>query len=290
MDENKNIIDVTGIGQIGCSLIERISELCGWIYNKNPKVIAKNSLIEDVKKSNLPSDEKYMILSNINRITKEYYNQKNILSIAVEHLNDSSRPDDVDISWLNQFMDKARLVTTEQAQIIWGKLLAEECNNPNTVPKSLLFILEQMDGEDAKAFTEVCSCSVCISCKEDESYNPIIHDFSAGHYYKTHLSFDSLLRLENLGLIKQDMGMFKAGFATGMNSVPIVASYSNKQFAFPESCTSIPVDRVIFTRSGGVLCKIIDAPIIEGFFESQCVPYWEEWIKNNERDSKRERE
>ena len=32
MDENNNIIDVTGIGQIGCSLIERISELCGWLY------------------------------------------------------------------------------------------------------------------------------------------------------------------------------------------------------------------------------------------------------------------
>jgi len=32
MDENNNIIDVTGIRQIGCSLIERISELCGWLY------------------------------------------------------------------------------------------------------------------------------------------------------------------------------------------------------------------------------------------------------------------
>lgn len=57
-------------------------------------------------------------------------------------------------------------------------------------------------------------------------------------------SFDSLLRLENLGLIKQDMGMFKAGFATGMNSVPIAASYSNKLFSFPVLLTTI-----LFSRS-----------------------------------------
>ena len=283
MDENSNIIDVSGLGQIGCSLLERISKLCGWLYNNNPKTIAKNTIIEDVRKSNLPIDEKCILISNVNRITKEYYNQKNILSIAVEHLKESSQPSAVDDSWLFQFMDKARLVSIEQAQIIWGKLLAEECNNPNSVPKSLLFILEQMDGEDAKAFTEVCSCSVRISCKGDVSYSPIIHDFGEGNYYKTNLEFGNLLRLESLGLIKQELGPFKTGFATGLSGVPIIASYSNQQFSFPDSCTSVPVDRVIFTHSGSVLCKIIDAPIIEGFFESQCVPYWERWIKDSEK-------
>lgn len=286
MNENNNLNDVSGIGQIGCSLIERISELCGWLYNNNPKVMARNSFIEDVKKSNLPIDEKTILISNANRITKEYYNQKTILSVAVEHLKESSRPADVDITWISQFMDKARLVSTEQAQVIWGKLLAEECNNPNTVPKSLLFILEQMDGEDARAFTEVCSCSVCFSCKDDESYDPIIHDFGGGKYYKTNLKFGNLLRLENLGLIKQELGPLKTGFATELNNVPIVASYSDKQFSFPDSCTSVPVGRVIFTHSGSVLCRIIDAPVIEGFFEAQCIPYWEEWIKDEEKNNK----
>ena len=44
MDENRIIIDATGIGQIGCSLIERISELCGWMYINKPNVVAKNSI------------------------------------------------------------------------------------------------------------------------------------------------------------------------------------------------------------------------------------------------------
>ena len=75
----------------------------------------------------------------------------------------------------------------------------------------------------------MCSCSVCFSCKDDESYDSIIHDFGGGKYYKTNLKFGNLLRLENLGLIKQELGPLKTGFATELNNVPIVASYSDKE-------------------------------------------------------------
>lgn len=275
MKEEKTIVDISGLGQVGSTLIERISVLCGSLYHNNPKTIARSTLIEHIKNSDLSIDEKYVLISNIGKVTKEYNNQNKMLSIAVDHLKESSRPDEVDESWIVQFMDKARLISIEQTQIIWGKILAQECNNPNSVPKSLLFSLEQMDKEDANSFMDVCSCTVILSSSDDESACPIIRDFNEGNYWKTNLTFERILRLEALGLIKQDLGAFNTGFQVVLNSGSVVARYAKESFDFPAEQKNIPVDRVIYTRSGQALYQVIDAPTFEGFLESQCVPYWQ---------------
>lgn len=274
MDNNKTIVDVSGLGEVGCKLLDRIFDLCGWIYNNHPKVAAKKTLIEDISNSELPINEKVFLISHANKITKEYSNQKNIIDIALTHLEESAQPDSVDETWIDIFMDKARLVSTEQAQIIWGKLLAEEINNPNSIPKSLIFFLEQMDREDANSFIEICSCTVKLFNSDDEAFCPIIQNFSGIHYWNTKITFDKILRLEELGLLKQEFGILNPGFQTNFKNGSIIASYYNNSYSFPENYTAIPVGYVIFSQSGRELYKIVDAPSLDGFLESQCIPYW----------------
>lgn len=275
MDENNTIVDVSGLGEIGCKLLDRIFALCGWAYSNNPKVAAKKYLIEEINKSELPVNEKVYLVSHANKIYREYSNQKNIMDIALSHLEKSAQPEAVDDSWIDIFMDKSRLVSTEQAQIIWGKLLAEEINKPNTIPKSLLFSLEQMDRNDANSFIEICSCTVKLSNSDDEAFNPLILNFD-NNYWRTGLTFDKILRLEELGLVKQNFGLFRPIFHTNFSSGSIIASYFDSHYSFPNLDTSIPVGYVIFSKSGRELYRIVDAPKLDGFLESQCIPFWRE--------------
>lgn len=276
MDENNTIVDVSGLGEIGCKFLDKISDLCGWIYTNSPKVEAKKSLIDSIKESNLPVNEKVYLISNANKICKEYCNQKNIMDIALSHLEKSAQPEAVDESWIDTFMDKSRLVSTEQAQIIWGKLLAEEINNPNTIPKSLLYSLEQMERDDANSFIDLCSCTVKLSNADDVGFYPIIQNFSEAKYWKSNVTFGKILRLEELGLIKQDFGILNPGFQAVFKNGSVIASYFDSSYCFPAERTEIPVGNVVLTHSGSELFKIIDAPCLDGFMESQCVPFWKE--------------
>lgn len=90
---------------------------------------------------------KAALISNARKIVKEYCNQKNIVSIAIQSVKSNAKPENIDDDWLAQFMDKARLVSAEEFQLIWGKILANECNHPGCVPRALLEILPE-DGQE----------------------------------------------------------------------------------------------------------------------------------------------
>jgi hypothetical protein len=154
MDENKlSLIDTTGLGQIGVALLNKVSDAAGWIVNHDtPRRLANKVFVNDIQNSDLSAFDKHVLLCNMNKLTKEYSNQQNVIKIALESLKSHAQPNKVNDMWISQFMDKARFVSSEQFQLIWGKILAEECNNPDSIPKSLLFTLEQMDKQDAESF------------------------------------------------------------------------------------------------------------------------------------------
>ena len=83
-------------------------------------------------------------------------------------------------------MDQARLISDEVFQSIWGKILAEECNDNNSIPKKLLYTLAQMDREDAETFTTLCSLAV----KVDDEYEPVIWCHRLDEYKKWGITFD----------------------------------------------------------------------------------------------------
>lgn len=270
------ISDFTGLGKAACELIEKISKACGWIYQNNLKVMAETAFIEEIKKSNLPINEKCVLICNASKLVKSFSNQNNIVKIAVEHLNSNSKPDRIDELWLNQFMEKSKLVSTYEVQLIWGKLLAEECNKPNSVPKSLLFVLEQMDSEDAEMFLDVCSCTVHFKSPDDEDFSPVIFDFSNHYYANTKISFESLFRLEELGLIKTNIGGNEE-FQLMFNKGPVKAEYNNETYVFPAREKAIAIGNILFTKSGKALYNAANPSVINEYFKVVCIPFWRKY-------------
>ena len=129
-----SIVDLGSLSNPVNTLIEKVSNGIGWIANrKTYKKLALDSFISDIEKSNLDPVEKAVLISYAPKVLKEAKNQESILDIAIEHLKSDAHPEKIDDDWLSQFMDKARLVSNEEFQIIWGRILADECNEVGSV-------------------------------------------------------------------------------------------------------------------------------------------------------------
>ena len=277
-DDKYSLIGFDAIGDAAKLLIEKLSNALGWIASrKSLKHIALDSYIEEIKKSEFDPLTKAALIYKSRKTLSEYCNQNSIIQHAIENMRETAEPEKLDNDWINQFMDKARLVSDDEFQLIWGRILAEECDSPGIVPRTLLHILERMDKEDAEHFTKLCSFSVYVIEKGMLSYVPIILNEYLSDYYSKHgINYDILSDLQALGLIEIRLGITE--YHQNYAATPIEVNYFDEKYAFSENVKELPVGGVIFTKSGQALCRVIESAKQEGFFEQYCVPYWEKRI------------
>lgn len=270
-----NLINFDGLGDFATNLTNRLSDGIGWLANKEtPKKIALDTFIDDIKKSEIDSLTKCVLISNAKKIIKEYSNQNEIIEQALESMNGRSHPEQIENDWLNKFMDEARLISDREFQLIWGKILAEECTNPNSIPKSLLHILPQMDKRDAVSFTKVCSVSVFVN--EDDTkreYSPVIFNNKINEYYSMlDITYDDLVDLKALGLIEMNFSFEESAYGVSYKINPVVINYFNESIQLPEGMNGVNTGNVIFTKAGKALCSAISTSKQDGFWENYCLP------------------
>ena len=259
-------------------LINKAFDFLGWVFTHDtPKRIAVKDYIAEIEKSDFSPLHKAALISRAKKDIKEYANQLKIVNGSVVYLIPSAKPENLEDDWLAQFFDKTRLVSDEEFQEIWARLLAEECNNPGSIPKSLLFILEKMDRREAEDFMRLCSMTVSAF---DESA-PLILNPGSSTLAEYVLSFDSLIQLESIGLIKMDSGI-ASGFALtrdDCNSEKQSVRYFGKSFELPDEMKSFPIGHVLYTKDGYALWKVVAATEIQGFWETTVVSLIENNIK-----------
>lgn len=272
----KSLISFDGFADVANNLIDKISNAVGWVVTHDTaKKIAIDTYIKDIQNSNFDPITKAALISQANKTIREYNNQHNIISKALNMIGPSARPDDLDLDWISQFMDKTRLVSDSDFQIIWAKILAEECNSPGTVPKALLHILEQMDKHSADSFMKIASVSINFTDEGKVEYTPIVPRNRFNSYFKTiGINLNELIDLQSLGLINIADGLTAYSLTCATS---VVARYHEQKYELPNE---FPVGDVLYTRIGQVLCGAVFAEKIEGFFDDICIPYWKETIES----------
>ena len=273
----KSLISFDGAADVMNNLIDKLSGVVGWIAtHETPERIAVETYIEDIKKSNLDPATKAALISSAHKIIKEYRNQKDVIKIALQAASPLAKPEEIDDDWLAQFMDKVRLVSNEKFQILWGHILAEECNEPGSIPKSLLHIMEQMDKEMAESFMNVAAVSVWYEHNGEKIYSPIITGATLEDYYKDKgIQYGDLVELQSVGLLKMSFGFSDSSFVQRPEFSPIVVHYHDQKYTIPDNSTEFEVGNVVFTGSGGALCRAVFPEKIDGFFEERCISFWE---------------
>ena len=273
----QNLISFDGLADVTNNLINKLSSAVGWIATHDtPNRVAIETYINDIQNSNFDPLTKATLISNARKTIKEHRNNSEIVKIALQALSPSANPNSVDDDWLAQFMDKARLVSDQQFQILWGNILAEECNMPGSIPKSLLHIMEQIDRDMAEAFVKIASVSVWYEYNGERIYVPILIGETLDEYYKNlGIRYGDLVELQSVGLIEQNFGMAESSFAQIPNFSPIIVHYYNHEYTIPNNEQEFSTGNVVFTGAGQALCSAITVEEVEGFFEERCIPFWE---------------
>lgn len=301
MPEDKPIIkvDIAPLADVANHLLDKVENACCWFSSstkskRQDRDTADQLFIERIKgNANLSPLEQAALICNSRKIIKEYTNQNDILQLAIKQLDETAKPDDVDEDWLSHFFDQARFVSKTDVQVIWAKLLSNECEHPGSIPKSLIRRLSDLSTQDAKAFESLCDFVVNVStevnlCFTDphgetqtivadgpEDVYPIIDLSCSSEYFVKHgLTFYMLKELESQGLIS-----FDSFSGVSLTFSTAIFSYHGKKVRVisnsndPNRKGKIHIGGVLLTQDGKGLFQAIQHTEQPDFMEV-CKAMW----------------
>ena len=134
-------------------------------------------------------------------IEEEGHRQNNIEGItarALPRLTEDADAGLVEDDWVVNFFDKSRIVSDEQMQDLWARVLSGEANAPGSFSKRTVHALAGLDRSDAQLFTDLAG----FLWHSDGRPIPLVFDVEATIYTSRRINFASLSHLEDVGLVK----------------------------------------------------------------------------------------
>jgi hypothetical protein len=210
------------------------------------------------------SDMQRRALSRV--LVEQERDQRNIESIvqkAIPDLRDDAKPETLEDDWMARFFDQSRLVSDEEMQSLWSRILAGEANRPGTFSKRTLSLVSNLDKRDAELFTSVCRFGWVVNGR----LCPLIYDSNDSIYVSEGLSFGALTHLDDIGLISFSP---LSGYSFKSANSKALASYGGRSFRLElveRDKKSFAAGKVLLTQDGSKLASICNAPVVEGMVE-----------------------
>lgn len=232
--------------------------------------------VEDIEKSDLPTETKVFMILNTRKTFKKMKNQKAIAEIAMENAKqgtDFSEDSGVSEEWLDRFMDSAGFVSSEEIQWIWGKILANEFEKPGSTPPNMIRILSEITPDLAAAFRFICSMSIGIMpLNENREIQGEVQDLLVPYdknedkFRENGVGFNVLNELETLGVIRFEP---IAGYISkGFTSDKILICVGDKLDVIDEyKKGELPVGNVMLTSVGEALKAITESVEVKDYHE-----------------------
>lgn len=263
------------LSKVAIAALDKLEKATGWLVTPKGKKKDFEDAIEGYNKdidkdSNLPPLMKAAFKAEARETLKKYCNLNDISNIAIQQMSDEAEPANVDEDWLNYFKEHAQNISREDAKILWGKLLAEECEESGRIPKTLIHILSLMSSKEAKLFEtlcgfmpyrlgengEICDDSLIIGSVKD---NDILFD--------NELNFENLQDLEALGLLHYNVIDIRRILEGEISNAKMGYRYFDSIIEIENLQPEFPEGNVLLTESGKALSSLIERKRIKGFEE-----------------------
>ena len=237
---------------------------------------AIEAYVKDIEDSNMPAESKMMAIANTRKTYKELKNQLAIADIAMKNAKegtDFSKNSQVDDEWLARFMDSAKFVSDEKVQLVWGKLLASEFEDPNSTPPSLFRILAEITPPYAQIFANLC----CLTTTFEYTYKDgsiqkeaFVLFPSSDTYYtaKLRIYYETLIELQTLGLLQYAAaGDFFTHYDTNNKPKTKLIYGMHSAIIINHTDDRLPIGKVLLTKAGLSLSKFVEHTDIQEYFD-----------------------
>lgn len=253
-------------------LIEKISDAIGGYFKpfqirRVAKAEAEAEIIRTEAQIECEQLQRRALARFIAEEAKKQDNIETITKKAIPLLSDSSTPQNMENDWITNFFDKCRIVSDDEMQLLWSKVLAGEANSPGTFSKRTVNSLASLDKTDAQSFTSICGFTCQIG-----NLVPLVFDYKASIYVNEGLNFGTLSHLDDIGLISFE----SIGFTRQRLPDAVVITYSAVpiliKFKKPDN-NELDIGSAIFTKTGHELATICGAKPIHGFLD-YVIEHW----------------
>jgi hypothetical protein len=276
MEEGKSLINIGELSKPATVLIEKISEAVGGIFRpyqirRVAKAEADAEEIKAVSKIEVTDLQRRAMRRFLEEEGKKQENIESITSKALPNVDESSTPEKIENDWLTNFFDKCRLISDEEMQNLWARVLAGEANKPGKFSKRTLSVLSSLDKSDATLFQRLCPFTWVV----DDVLFPAIYEEDKTFYDDFGIMFSSIKHLTEIGLVSHtDSSSFalKKFFSLNKLERNVDASYYDSRFSIKfrwAKNNEMNLGNVLFSKVGVDLAQLCD---------SQPVPRCKEFV------------
>ena len=264
---NNPLINIGDLAKPATVLIEKISEAIGVVFEPHQikrvaKAEAEAEVIHVLADIKIQEIQKRALRRFIQEETIKQKNIEDITAKAIPELSATANPKDVENDWIMHFFDKCKIVSDEDMQKLWAKILAGEANTPGSYSKRTIEVLSLMSKNDAHSFANLCKFSWNIGdgC-------PLIFKCTDTIYTEENINFTILTHLDSIGLLT--FGHL-TGFIRTELPKTIIVSYFDKKIKLEfqnEKDNQLSIGQVILSQAGTELLSICSLQPKESFID-----------------------
>lgn len=182
-------------------LIEKIADAIGgisrpWQIRRLAQAEAEADKIRAVSQIEITEIQHRAISRFFAEEAKKQNNMESITEKALPDIKGDAQPQNIEDDWLVHFFDKCRLISDDEMQLLWARVLAGEANSPGHYSRRTVSLLSSLDKKDALLFQRLCSFGWVIG-----DVIPLVYDVQHATYNEQGIYFSSLTHLDDVGLI-----------------------------------------------------------------------------------------
>src|SRR6266496_1257858 len=264
MTENTSLVNIGELSKPATVLIEKISDAVGgiakpWQIRRVAKAEAEADKIRAISHIEIDELQRRALQRFVAEEAKKQSNIEEITAKALPQISESAQPQNMEDDWITNFFDKGKLISDEQMQVLWSKVLAGEANSPGTYSKRTVNFLGSLDKSDAFLFQSLCSFNW--------STGPLIYDVEAEIYNKHNINFGTLKHLNEIGLLSfNNLG----GYRLVHLDKKIRVAYYGKPIEIEfekDNDNELNIGKVLLSKVGNELAPICGSKPIPEFFD-----------------------